>query len=155
VTDGSAQYVRGDLGTLTYRAVDILLAGAPQITPDTPLVVASIADAKDVETSSALGNIVADMIRTRIAQDGHLASEVRLRGTIGLSKGEGEFLLSRNRNVLLVPPNAAAIVTGTYAASTAKIYISLKLISATDARILAGADFVLPIQDVSGLLHAT
>ncbi len=95
------------------------------------------------------------MIRTRIAQDGHLSSEVRLRGTIGLTKGEGEFLLSRNRSMLLAPPNAAAIVTGTYAASTETIYISLKLISATDARILAGADFVLPVRSVSGLLRAT
>jgi TolB-like protein len=53
------------------------------------------------------------------------------------------------------PPNAAAIVTGTYAASSEKVYVSIKLISSTDAHILSGADFVMPLRDVLGLLHST
>ena len=44
-------------------------------------------------------------------------------------------------------------MTGTYATSYDKVYVSIKLVSATDARILAGADFVVPLQDVDGLLH--
>jgi hypothetical protein len=92
------------------------------------------------------------MIRTRIVQDGYAASEFRLRSAIGFNKGQGEFLLSRNRRALLAAPNAAAIVTGTYAVSFEKVYVSLKLISATDAHIMAGADFVVPLKDVSGLL---
>ena len=155
VTVGASPYVRGDLGTLTYRAVDMLLAGAPQVTAETPLIVGSISDAYHVETSSALGNIVADMIRTRIAQDGHKASEFRLRNAVSFNDGEGEFLLSRNRRALMPPPNAAAIVTGTYAASSEKVYVSIKLISSTDAHILSGADFVMPLRDVLGLLHST
>lgn len=66
VTSGASPASRGDLGTLTYRAVDILLAGAPDVGASTPLVVATISDVQDIETSSALGNIVADMIRTRL-----------------------------------------------------------------------------------------
>lgn len=155
VTVGASPYVRGDLGTLTYRAVDLLLAGAPQITMQTPLIVGSISDADHVETSSALGNIVADMIRTRIVQDGHTATEFRLRNAVSFAHDDGEFLLSRNRRALLPPPDAAAVVTGTYAASAEKVYVSIKLISATDARILAGADFVMPLRDVLGLLHST
>lgn len=72
VTIGESPYMRGDLGTLTYRAVDIMLAGAPDVRPDTPLIVASIADVQNVESSSPLGNIVADMVRTRLVQSGHL-----------------------------------------------------------------------------------
>ena len=112
VTIGSSPYVLGDLGTLTYRAVDLILAAAPEVTADTPLVVASISDVQNVETSSAFGNIVSDMIRTRLMQDGHATSEIRLRKEVSFNKGEGEFLLSRNRRVLMSPPNAAAIVTG-------------------------------------------
>lgn len=133
----------------------MILAGAPQITSETPLIVGSISDAHHVEDTSALGNIVADMIRTRIVQDGHTATEFRLRNAIGFNKDEGEFLLSRNRRALMPPPNAAAIVTGTYAASSEKVYVSIKLISAADAHILAGADFVMPLRDVLGLLHST
>jgi TolB-like protein len=157
VTIGASPYVRGDLGTLTYRAVDLILAAAPDVKADTPIIVASISDAQHVETSSAFGNIVSDMIRTRLVQDGHAASEIRLRREMSFNNGEGEFLLSRNRRALMPPSNAAAIVTGTYAASYEKLYVSIKLVSATDAHIIAGADFVVPLQDVGGLLgqHTT
>ena len=151
-TMGASPYIRGDLGTLTYRAVDLLLAGAPDMGANTPLVVASIADVRDVETTSPLGNIVADMVRTRLVQDGHVATELRLRNAVSFNKKEGEFMLSRNRHALMPPPSAAAIVTGTYAMGFEKVYVSLKLVSASDAHIIAGADFAVPLLDVVGLL---
>jgi TolB-like protein len=145
---------QNDLSTLTYRAVDLILATAPVVTGNTPLVVASLSNARNLERSSALGNIVADMIRTRLAQTGHKTSEVRLRSAMKLKNDDGEFLLSRNRNALMFAPTAAAVVTGTYATSYEKVYISLKLISTTDAHIIAGADFVVPLSDVLGLIDA-
>jgi TolB-like protein len=145
-------YQQLDLSTLTYRAVDLILATAPDVTSNTPLVVASLSDAKNLEKSSALGNIVADMIRTRLAQTGHRTSEVRMRSAMSLRRGDGEFLLSRNRGALMPAPIAAAVVTGTYAMSYEKLYVSIKMISADDGRILAGADFVLPLGDVLGLV---
>jgi TolB-like protein len=152
VTIGDSPYIRGDLGTLTYRAVDLILAAAPQVSGDTPLVVASISDVQNVETAAPLGNIVADMIRTRLVQDGHATSEIRLRRAVSFNRGQGEFLLSRNPRALMAPRNAAGIVTGTYAATFDRVYVSLKLISAADTRIIAGADFVVPLRDVGGLL---
>jgi hypothetical protein len=150
---GSAPYARGSLGSLTYRAVDLIVAAAPDVRTDTPLIVASIADTQNVESGTALGNIVSDMIRTRLAQDGYTASEFRLRNEVAFSKGQGEFMLSRNRHALMAAPNAAAIVTGTYACSFENVYFSLKLVSATDAHIISGADFVIPLKDVTGLLR--
>jgi hypothetical protein len=152
VTAGASAYIRGDLATLAYRAVDLLLAGSPDAQEDTPLVVASIANIKDLGTSSPLGNIVADMVRTRLVQDGHVTTDMRLRNAVSFSSKDGEFLLSRNRRSLVPPPHAAAVVTGTYAIGYDKVYVSLKLISATDARIISAADFVVPSQDVAGLV---
>ncbi len=151
-TIGASPYIRGDLGTLTYRAVDLLLAGAPDVAPSTPLIVASVSDAQKLETSSALGNIVAEMIRTRLVQNGHVVSEMRLRNAVNLNRNEGEFLLSRNRRALMSPPKAAGMVTGTYAVSFEKVYVSLKLVSASDAHIISGADFAVPLLDVVGLI---
>jgi TolB-like protein len=145
---------QGDLSTLTYRAVDLILAGAPEVTGSTPLVVASLSNARNLERSSALGNIVADMIRTRLAQTGHKTSEIRLRSAVSLKQGNGEFMLSRNRRALRSDPTAAAVVTGTYATSYEKVYVSLKLVSTTDAHIIAGADFVVPLGSVLGLINA-
>ena len=151
-TIGSAPYIASDFGTLTYRAVDTMLAAAPQIAPDTPLVVASLSDVQNLESGSALGNIAADMIRTRLVQDGHTASEIRLRSAIAFNRGQGEFFLSRDRLAVLPFPAVAAVVTGTYAASFDKVYVSLKLVAASDAHIISAADFVVPYWDVAGLL---
>lgn len=152
VTAGPSPYIRGDLGTLTYRAVDLLLAGAPDVPSGAPLVVASIASEKNVDTSSQLGNIVADMVRTRLVQAGHVTTEIRLRNAVSFNSREGEFLLSRNRRALMPPPHVTAVVTGTYAVGWDKVYVSLKLISATDARIISAADFVVPALEVVGLV---
>jgi hypothetical protein len=116
------------------------------------LVVASLTDAQNLDSSSGLGNIVADMIRTRLAQTGHETPEVRLRSSMSLRRGDGEFMLSRNRGTLMPAPSGAAIVTGTYAMSYEKVYVSIKLISASDSRIVSGADFVVPLRDVLGLI---
>jgi TolB-like protein len=152
-TIGASPYERGDLGILTYRAVDLILAAAPDVTANTPIIVATISETQHVDRASALGNIVSEFIRTRLVQDGHLASEIRLRSAISFNQGEGEFLLSRDRRALMAPPNAAAIVTGTYAVAYEKVYLSIKLVSATDAHIISAADFVVSIRDIGGLLH--
>ena len=151
-TIGAQPYGHADLGTLTYRAVDLMLAGAPEVGVSAPLVVASIADVRNLESTSALGNIVADMIRSRLVQDGRVTTEIRLRGAVGFNKGTGEFMLSRNRRALMPPSTAAGIVAGTYATGFQNVYVSLKLMSATDARIISAADFTVPLLDVVGLL---
>jgi TolB-like protein len=155
VTQGPSPYIDAQLGTLTYRAVDLILGSAPQVGADAPLVVGSIVDANNVEQTSPLGNILADMVRTRIVQNGHTTSEVRLRTNMAFNKGAGEYMLSRNPRTLLGPSAAAVIVTGTYAVASEEVYISIKLVSATDARILSGADYVVPLRAVAGLLNHT
>ena len=144
--------VQGDFGTLTYRAVDQILTAVPQVAADTPLVVASISDVRNLDTTSALGNIAADLIRTRLVQDGYFASDIRLRNEVSFNQGTGEFLLSRDKGAVMPPRSVAAIFTGTYAVGLNKVYVSLKLISATDSHILAAADFVVPYAEVSGLV---
>jgi TolB-like protein len=153
-TVGSAPSVRGDLGSLTYRSVDLILAGAPEVTSDTPLIVASVSDAQNVDASSPLGNIVSDLIKTRLVQDGRSVSEMRLRAGVHLDPGQGDFVLSRNRHALGHAPNAAAVLTGTYAVSYDRVYVSLKLVSSVDARIVSAADFVVLRRDVNGLLDS-
>jgi hypothetical protein len=39
--------------------------------------------------------------------------------------------------------------------SGVRVHVSLKLVSATDAHIIAGADFVVPLRSVDGLLYHT
>ena len=150
---GSTPYARQDLGTLTYRAVDLMLASASELPQATPLIVASIVDVRDVEKSSAFGNIISDMVRTRLVQSGRAVSEMRMRNAVLMAKVEGEMALSRDKRAIKSGPLAAAVVTGTYALAAARVYVSLKIISTSDARILAAADLVVPLDnEVNGLL---
>lgn len=93
------------------------------------------------------------MVRTRLVQDGLPTSEIRLRNAVQFRNNEGEFLLSRDPHSVLSPRSVAVILTGTYTATAEKVYISLKLISAVDAQIFAGVDFVVPYWQVAGLVQ--
>ena len=146
------EYITGDLGTLTYHAVDLVVAATPAITKNTPLVVTSLSDIQNLDQSSALGNLVADMIRSRLVQDGYSTSELRTRTTIALRKDGGEFMLARDSDKILPPKSVAAVLTGSYTAAGEKVYISLKCISVSDGHILAGVDYVVPHANVVDLL---
>jgi hypothetical protein len=133
----------GDLAAITYRAVDDMLEASPTLERSGgPVVVMSIADIADVDHSTPFGNIVADMIRTRLVQRGVSVTEMRLRSSVLLNRTDGELMLGRSRRTLLPPPVAAEVVTGTYALGQSDIYVSLKIVEPSDAHILAAADFV-------------
>lgn len=145
----------GSFGALTYRAVDRILDSAPIITPGTLLVVASLADVQNLDRSSPFGNMAAELIRSRLVQRGMTVSEVRLRTAMRLSPGQGELMLSREAVMLARTPGAAAILTGTYAVGLQHVWVSLKLISRADSRVIAAADYALPrYVHVEGLIFA-
>jgi hypothetical protein len=134
-----------NLEAVAYRAADDMLAASPTLERSGgPVVVMSIADIRDVDHSTPFGNIVADMLRTRLVQRGVAVTEIRLRSSVRLDRTDGELMLGRNRRTLLPPPVAAEVVTGTYALGQSEIYVSLKIVEASDAHILAAADFVTP-----------
>lgn len=134
-----------NLSAVAYRAVDDMLAASPALERSGgPVVVMSIADIRDVDHSTPFGNIVSDMIRTRLVQRGVQVTEMRLRSSVRLDRTDGELMLGRNRRTLLPPPIAAEVVTGTYALGQSEIYVSLKIVEAGDAHILAATDFVTP-----------
>lgn len=151
---GSSPAARADLGTLTYRAVDLMLAETPGVAANTPMVVATVSDIDDLNTASPLGNMVSDLVRTRLVQSGVSVSEMRLRSAVLFDRKQGEIMLTRNLHRLIRPANAAVVVTGTYAAGYSKVYVSLKMVGVADGRIIAGADYVLPRgSEVEGLLR--
>jgi len=134
--------------------VDRILADAPAVTKGTPLVVASLSDVQDLDRSSAFGNIAADLARSRLAQRGLAVSEVRLRSAMRLSPAQGEILLSRDAPALARPVAPAAVLTGTYAVGSRHVWVSLKLLSRGDSRVLAAADFAVPrYGDIDGMLQ--
>jgi hypothetical protein len=148
---GAERYTHCDLGSLTNQAIDLLLKVSPEVTPGDRLGVASVSAAPDVDSPSAFGTVVTDMVRMRLARDGHPVSDIRLGKAVSLTKGER--LLGSDSDALALAHHATAIVTGTYSTKSDKVYVSLKLLSATDAHTIADADIVVPLREVQGLLN--
>jgi hypothetical protein len=154
VTVGSRPEARGDVGTLTYRAVDRLVAEAPELSLGRTVVVGSIVEVQRVDRTSPFGNLVADFARTRLVQKGVVVPETRLRTTMLLDHKQGEMTLAHDRESVVAPPSAAGILTGTYATSDDWIYVSLKLVSVADDHIVSAVDFAVPRRGAETLLSS-
>ena len=108
-----------------------------------PILVASIVDVDDLEKSSMFGRIVSEQIGSRLAQRGYLIREIKLRNSFLIKNRNGEFILSRDLKDIGSKHDAQAVVAGTYAAGTSVIYVSVRLISVADARIVSSYDYGL------------
>lgn len=158
VQQEDAQWIPTDVTARTYYSVDLIVDELQHAYPElvqvrTPAVVGSIADIADVNHSTPLGNVIADLVRSRLVQRGIPVTDMRLRASVKLDRLQGELVLSRDPRLVYPAPQTGTIVTGTYAVARSSVIVSLKMIHATDARILAAADFRLPrTADVDRLL---
>ena len=109
------------------------------------LILASFADIDNLENSSTFGRIVAQQIGSVFSSQGYNIIEMLLRGNVYIGKGEGEFLLSRALKDLSAEHDAQAVIVGIYAVGSKSVYVTAKLIQASDSIVLASEDFVLPL----------
>ncbi len=151
-----AQSIPTDLRQRTDRSIDQIVAELVSTHPHqatTPAVVGSVADIADVNHSTPLGNIIADLVRTRLVQRNIAVVDMRLRSAVKLDPSQGEMVFSRNRRSVYPAPQVGMICAGTYAVAHASVIVSLKVVNAANAQILAAADFRLPrTADVNRLL---
>jgi len=119
-----------------------------------PILIASLVDVKNMERSSDLGRMMAECIASRLAQKGYAIKELKLREDIYIKEKAGEFLLSRKVTSLTTCHNAQALVVGTYARAISDLYISVRIISPENSRIISSCDLRLPIDlNLRSMLH--
>ncbi len=109
------------------------------------IVVASFANIDDLEKSSTFGRIVAQQIASVFSRKGYKIVEMLLRDTVYIGTNEGEFLLSRELSKIGDEHDAEAVIVGTYAVGSKKVYVTSKVVRAKDSVVLAAEDFVLPL----------
>jgi TolB-like protein len=135
-----------DLVFESYAAADNLLQQAPWLRETrAPMLTATFVDVNDLNSSSALGRIVADQVSSRFAQQGFTMIQLTMRNNIYIRQYAGEFALSRQVQDLSRDHNASAVVAGTYAVGQRAVYVSARLIRAADNLVLAGYDYSLPL----------
>ncbi len=135
-----------DLVSYNYAAADALLGRVPWLKERRePLLVASFVNINNMNTSSAFGRMVAEQVGSRFAQQDYTVMEMKLRSEVYIEEGAGEFALSRSVKDLSRAHNAAAVIAGTYAVGKNSVYVSARLIRATDSLVLAAYDYALPL----------
>jgi len=155
-----------DLVKTSYSAADSILEEArqhsknniklAQFDPTKTILVASFVNIDDVQTSSTFGRIIAEQIGSRVSQQGYKVVEMKLRGSVFVQEQTGELLLSREILEISSNHNADAVIVGTYAESKTTVYVTVKLIRAADAVIIASQDYSLPVgPDTKRLLKGT
>jgi len=144
-----------DLVEASYIAADSLIDEArqhgeenlkmTQFDPYKTILVASFVNIDDVQTSSTFGRIIAEQIGSRVSQRGYKVVEMKLRGNVFVQEQTGELLLSREILEISLNHDADAVIVGTYAESKYVVYVTTKLIRASDAVILASHDYSVPV----------
>jgi hypothetical protein len=135
-----------DLATVTDAAVQRLLARVrTPLDPSKPILVATLADVSNLKASSPFGRIVSEQIASSLVAQGYAVPEIKLRGSMLVSRDNGEFLLSRDIQALAPQHGAQAALVGTYAAGRTSVSISLRIVSLGDGMILGGYSYTLPV----------
>jgi TolB-like protein len=137
-----------------YKAADYLVGKLPKgMLKDSPLLVASFVNVDNLNESSTFGRMVSEQISSRFKQLGCTSIEMKLRTTIFIKEGSGEFLLSRELSEISTKYNAQAVVVGTYAFASDRVYLTVRIVNAVDSAILASYDYNIPMtRDVVKML---
>ena len=135
-----------DIGRINYKAVDTLLRKLrSRLGKDSPILVASFVNLDNLEQSSSLGRLVSEQFASRFKEKGYTTIEMKLRTTVFIKKGSGEFLLSRELSEIGIKHRAQAVVVGTYAAGADRLYLTARVVNVNDSTILAAHDYTMPM----------
>ncbi len=130
----------------THKAADRLVEQAIYLRNEhRPILITSIADITNVETTSAFGLMVSEQIGDRLVQLDFPIIDLRTRRDVAVRRKSGEFMLSRDIQKISEKHAAVAVLLGTYTAAVNHVYVSTRLVRTSDSRILAGYDFDFPM----------
>jgi hypothetical protein len=129
-----------------YAAADQLASQLERagIRKQDPLLVATVADVTYLNGSSAFGRITSEQVASKLAQLGFNVTEAKLRGSLYVRQGSGEYILSRDLEQIASQHEVIAVVSGTYAVGGIENMISLRAIELATRKILAGYDYTVP-----------
>jgi TolB-like protein len=147
LTDDSWTWLTGaSIPGANYKAADFLLNNIqPKLPKDSPILVASFVNIDDLDDSSTFGRVVSEQFASRFKQRNYTTIEMKLRTNVFISASSGEFLLSRELTEISAKHRAQAVVVGTYAVASKKVYLTARIINVSDGRVLSSYDYDIPI----------
>lgn len=135
-----------NLISLNHQAADQLIrATAAELSASYPILITSFANIDDLKSSSTFGRIAGEQVGSKFSQNGYSVVEMKLRDNVLIKEKTGEFILSREMKSLIILHDAQAILVGTYAVGATAVYVTVKLIKATNNIVMSSYDYALPL----------
>jgi TolB-like protein len=119
-----------------------------------PFIVATLVNIDQLEQSSTLGRLISEQVASRMTQMGFGVLELKVRNGVYMKRNEGEFLLTREIKEVASMHKAQAVIVGTYAESSATVYVNLKVVDPASSIVIAAYDYALPLnRNVQSLIR--
>ena len=134
-----------ELIAANYKAANALIAQSRlSLALEQPVMMATVVNINQLETSSAFGRLVSEHISAKFSQSGFKMIEMKARKNVYMKRNEGELLLTREIKDIAAEHNAQAIVVGLYAVSTDTVFVNVKVIHPNGNQVLAAYDYAVP-----------
>ncbi len=134
-----------ELIAANYKAANALIAQARlSLAVEQPVIIATVVNINQLETSSAFGRLLSEHISARFSQSGFKMIEMKARKNVYMKRNEGELLLTREIKDIAAEHNAQAVVVGLYAVSTDTVFVNVKVIHPNGNQVLAAYDYAVP-----------
>ena len=131
-----------------YKAADAIIKQlGNKVNPSQPMIVASMVNIDNLNSSSTFGRLVSEQVSARFSQSHYSMIEMKLRDFVYMKQDQGELLLTREIKDVAKSHNAQAIIVGTYALSRYSIFVNIKVIQPSTNVVLAVEDYTLPLNE--------
>lgn len=117
------------------------------------VVVTTPADLSDLERASPLSRLLGQELSTALVALGYNVQEIRKASDIMFSRGQGEFVLTRDvRALATARATVTLVVAGTYVVTPGGVRFAIEVIDARNNNIVAAANRTLPMDATVGAL---
>jgi TolB-like protein len=117
-----------------------------------PLLVTTLVNIDNLDTSSTLGRVVSEQITSRLVQHDYRVVELKFGNSVYMRKNQGEMVLTRELQETASQHAAKAVVVGTYGESRNQAFISLKVVRPQSGAIIAVHDYAIRLDRGIGLM---
>ncbi len=121
-----------------------------------PIAVVSFVDVDNIETTSSFGRIMTEQLLSELVMKGYKVIELRQSTDVQIVAGQGEFALSRELAKANSQYNLGGVVVGTYAQSSKKVYLNVRVLNPKNGNIISVASAEIEnTKEVQELLQRT
>lgn len=134
-----------DMSELVREATERMLSNSPQLQQYNPLIAASFVNIDSLTESSTFGRLLSELFASSMTREGFSVREVKMRDSLFIEEHVGELILSREVQRLTSVHSARAVLLGTYAVGRTHVYVSVRVVRASDSMVMGVTDLSLPL----------